>query len=390
MRRALVMAMLLSHVHAWPADAQRPEHTTANGRAATAPAEVLTPQQWRQVDEAVERALVWLAAQQQANGSFPSQDVAQPAVTSLAVMAFLAHGHVPGEGPYGRPLERAIEFVLDCQKPSGLIALRAPETRTIPRDGPDPIAITTTYNHAIAGLMLSEAYGNYRGRDSERMQLVIRAAIDATLTIQNWQRRPADDGGWGYLKPVFGIEADMSVVGWHLQFLRAAANAGFDVPKDAIDRAVAFVRRNFHPGYGTFIYRVGSPSRSRAMAGEGVLALSHAGLHNSDEARAAAQWILDRGFHEYNGSISTAYTQANQDRYHYSLFHCSQAMYQLGGRYWQEFFPPAVSTLVAHQSADGSWARERDFDNQYGNAYTTALVVISLGAPNELLSIYQR
>lgn len=387
MVRAFVCAVVVVPAGAGSVDAQ------SAGRRFDRPtsgAEVLTAEEWRAVDAAVGRALVWLARQQQSDGSFPSLDIAQPAVTALAVMAFLAHGHVPGEGPYGHQLEQGIEFVVGCQKPSGLIALEAPQSPTIPRDGPDQIAITTTYNHAIAGLMLSEAYGNYRGRDVARMQRVIAEAIDATLTIQGWPRRPADDGGWGYLKPVFGIEADLSVVGWHLQFLRAAANAGFDVPKDAIDRAVAFVRRNFHPGYGTFIYRVGSPSRSRALAGEGVLALSHAGLHNSPEAHTAAQWILDRGFHEYNGSISPVYTLANQDRYHYSLFHCSQAMYQLGGPYWEKFFPPVVNTLLASQSPDGSWARERDFDSQYGNAYTTALVLISLSAPNELVSIYQR
>ena len=65
-------------------------------------------------------------------------------------------------------------------------------------------------------------------------------------------------------------------------------------------------------------------------------------------------------------------------------------MYQLGGRYWEGFFPPTVKTLLANQNSDGSWDRERDIDKQYGNAYTTSLVLLALSAPNELLSIYQR
>ena len=66
-------------------------------------------------------------------------------------------------------------------------------------------------------------------------------------------------------------------------------------------------------------------------------------------------------------------------------------MYQLGGRYWEEFFPRIVPILLANQQADGSWpADSYRIDATFGNAYTTALVVITLGAPNQLLPIFQR
>jgi hypothetical protein len=66
-------------------------------------------------------------------------------------------------------------------------------------------------------------------------------------------------------------------------------------------------------------------------------------------------------------------------------------MYQLGGRYWEQFFPGVVKTLLANQQSDGSWPAESHFhDAQFGNAYTTALMVLTLGAPNQLLPIYQR
>jgi hypothetical protein len=49
-------------------------------------------------------------------------------------------------------------------------------------------------------------------------------------------------------------------------------------------------------------------------------------------------------------------------------------MYQLGGRHWNEFFPPVVKTLLANQQPNGAWAAESHFyDAQFGNAYTTAL-----------------
>jgi hypothetical protein len=121
-----------------------------------------------------------------------------------------------------------------------------------------------------------------------------------------------------------------------------------------------------------------------------VLALAHAGFHHSREAQQSGEWVLEHNFNEYNAILSTNQPMPT-DRSHYALLNCTQAMYQLGGRYWQEFFPPTVRTLLANQQPDGSWPIDSQWhDSQFGNAYTTALVVISLGAPNQLLPVFQR
>jgi hypothetical protein len=66
-------------------------------------------------------------------------------------------------------------------------------------------------------------------------------------------------------------------------------------------------------------------------------------------------------------------------------------MYQLGGKYWEEFFPKLVPILLANQQADGSWPPDsQKWDAPYGSEYTTALIVMTLGAPNQLLPIFQR
>jgi hypothetical protein len=46
--------------------------------------------------------------------------------------------------------------------------------------------------------------------------------------------------------------------------------------------------------------------------------------------------------------------------------------------------------LLANQSADGSWPEESNQDMRFGRTYTTALVVLALGAPNQFLPIFQR
>src|SRR6476469_9175158 len=90
---------------------KEPERQTAD-----TPANVLSPEQWRRVDASVNRALRWLVSQQDPNGSFPTMDLGQPGVTSLCVLAFMAHGHGPGDGVYGKRIDQAVEFVLRCQK----------------------------------------------------------------------------------------------------------------------------------------------------------------------------------------------------------------------------------------------------------------------------------
>jgi hypothetical protein len=364
--------------------------------AADSAANVLSDAEWQRVDASVQRALGFLAAQQQPDGSFPSIEMGQPGVTCLAVMAFMAHGHVLDDGEYGRRLERATDFVLASQKENGLVSRVGPDGPEITRQGVHEIGEAAAYNHAISSLMLSELYGMSQTDRSERIREAVQKSLAASLTMQRWPKTPAGDGGgWRYVtSPVYGTDSDLSVTGWELMFLRSARNAGFEVPKKSIDDAVAYIRRCYHKDFGSFVYMQGKGQqdlRSRAMAGAGVLALAHAGYHGAQEATASANWLLQYNFDNYNESEMFTQKVWPIDRYHYSLFNSCQAMYQMGGKYWAKFFPRTVRTLLANQQRDGSWPPEsHHFDAQFGNAYTTALVVLSLGAPNQFLPIFQR
>jgi hypothetical protein len=344
------------------------------------------------VDQAIEKSLHWLAAQQNSDGSFPTFPTGQPGITGLCLMAFASQGHVPGEGPYGDKLARAVQYVLKVQKPSGLLALVAPNSTQVTRGVVQPGII---YNHGMAGLALAESYGMMGGGENET-RLAIEQALEATLTMQGWvKRREIDNGGWRYLHlhdDEEFFDSDLSATGWQLMFLRSAKNAGFDVPKEAIDKAVGYVKRCFNPQLGTFQYAATRfDRRSRGMAGAGVLAMAHAGYHNSEEARLTGDWILKNKFDRYNVNVIFNPRAWPDDRYHYGLFNCSQAMYQLGDEYWDKFFPSTARTLLANQGTDGAWPPETyNGDQLYGNAYTTALVVLSLSAPNQLLPIFQR
>ena len=300
-------------------------------------------------------------------------------------MAFLSRGHQPGDSVYGERMNRAIDYVLDCQQPSGLFSFRVPEAKHVHMGA----SHTATYNHAIAGLMLSEAYGQVDGQRAAKIEKAVNAALQMTARIQvePAKRNAGDQGGWRYLRYFSSMsDSDLSVTGWHLMFLRSAKNAQFDVPDTMVDDAVKYVERCFVESQGGFVYGLTGGDRyvSRGTMGVGALSLALAGKHQTRMARQVGDWLLRHPFDTY-GQITNA-----RDRFHYSAYYCSNAMAQLGGHYWRQTFPTIAKTLLDNQSADGSWGSESGEDRIYGPAYPTALSVLTLTPAYQLLPIYQR
>lgn len=352
---------------------------------------MLSDEEWRSVDRAIDLGLGFLASQQDPEGAFATDIHGQPGVSSLCALAFLSRGRVPGRGPDGETLGRALRFAAGAQQPNGLLSSVGPPGMLVRMKMNGKVGVAAVYNHAIAGLALSEAYALGAGGVDAQLEPVIRRAVGVSLDLQRWPKgRPEDVGGWRYLTPHDGVHADLSVVGWHLMFLRSAKNAGFEVPETAINDAVDFVLRCYNPELGVFEYSVEPRDRrSRAMAAAGILALAHSGMHHRPEAVSSADFLLRHDFGDYNRAVEfTDY--ASTDRYHYGVFYACQAMYQVGGERWERFFPPTAKTLVANQNGDGSWAPEGDHDAAYGPVYTTALAVLALNAPSQLLPIFQR
>jgi hypothetical protein len=335
----------------------------------------------------VERALAWLARNQQADGSFPSLDVGQPAVTSLCVMAFLSCGRQPGSGPYGDTIDRGIDFVLSCQQQSGLFSLTAPEAFHVHQGS----SHAASYNHAIAGLMLTEAYGQVSPERSARIAQAVVKGLQFTgrLQLSPVKDNPADGGGWRYMwKPGSHTpsDSDLSVTGWHLMFLRSAKNAQFQVPDELVADALAYVERCFDERQDGFVYGLFGVDRyvSRGTMGVGALSLALGGKHDTPMAHRVGEWVLAHPFDTYGD------TTHMHDRFHYSAYYCSNAMAQLGGEYWRGTFPALARTLLDNQAADGSWYSETGQDAMYGSAYPTALSVLTLTPAYQLLPIYQR
>src|SRR5271170_1077379 len=248
------------------------------------------------VQSAVDSGLTFLVSQQQDDGSFPAGLGAKPAVTSLAIMAFLARGYTPAHGPYHKVIDKAINWVISIQQPDGYIVQDQGQM----------------YDHGISTVMLTEVYGMVDPSQQPRVAAALSKALRLILTAQNDSGSDAD-GGWRYQPN--SNDADISCSGWQLMALRGAADCGAALPPDAIRRGIEFVERDACP-QGGFAYMIGG-GPNQARSGTGILALELLGRHDDPAVTDAGDWLLANPL------------RTNSDFYYYAVYYCSQAVNQL-------------------------------------------------------------
>lgn len=316
----------------------------------------------RQVDQAVVRALEYLASQQTASGAWNSPALGQsPACTSLAIMAFLAAGHTPDEGPYARLISRGVEWVLDQQSPNGLIA----DTRT---HGP-------LYSHGICTLMLAEVLGMTSADSAPDIRQALERAVEIILIAQEVKKDRNHAGGWRYTPQT--NDSDLSVTGWQLLALRGAKNVGCDIPAECIDRAVAYVKMCAEPQSGGFCYMPYSGATS-VRTGTGILCLEICGEHHSAEALSGAHFLKRRPL------------MGHDQFFYYGVYYCTLGMFQMGGEFWEMTRDHLAPLLLTMQRPNGCWDPARGEENIGGTIYCTSMAVLALTVEYQYLPIYQR
>ncbi|HIC22210.1 MAG TPA: prenyltransferase [Planctomycetes bacterium] len=278
-------------------------------------------------------------------------------VTALACLSFLAQGSLPGRGKYGEQVEMGLDFLLRNVQTNGFITVN--ESRM--------------YSHAFATLFLAEVYGM---TGMERVKERLKSSVGLIIQAQN------ETGGWRYQPGA--DDADMSITVCQVMALRAARNAGINVPKNVIDAAISYVRNSSNIESGGFMYQhevgpTGRVQRSRTtfpLTAAGLTALYGAGVY---EDRA-----LDRGLAYLRRHRPRRYEALNTFDYYYGMYYATQAAFQRGGEYWASWHRDTWRDILSLQNPDGSW------QDLVGPNYATAMACIILEIPYQYLPIFER
>ena len=317
-------------------------------------------------ERAIANGLEYLARTQKENGSYPGNYGESAAVPALAGMAFLAKGHLPGSEPYGGQINRAIDWVISCAD------MR--DNAKFPGYMGDKGG-GRMYAHSIATLFLAEASGMVDEKRQEKIDKLLPLAVKVILDAQNQQKgNPMHLGGWRYTPNA--NDSDLSCSGWALMALRSARLNGAQIPPEAIEKAVLYIKRSQNEGSGAFSYQGNGGGSGETLTGAAILCLELCGKHLDPASMKGAKYL------EKTYGVLAGHSQ----RY-YGLYYTAQGLFQVGGPVWRGFATWMYDTFVPQQRADGSWSGS---GNNGSDVYATAMTVLSLTVPYRMLPIYQR
>lgn len=311
-------------------------------------------------------ALKYLAEQQLPDGSW-SGDKSKPtnswpvAMTSYVMMAFLANGNLPDQGPYAKQVKKGVQFLLNAVQPDGMFR--------------ENEQYHYMYSHGLATMVLAEVYG-------ETQDAAIRTKLQhVVLLIVHGQN---SEGGWRYQPG--SKDADISVTVPQTVALCAAKRAGIAVPQATIDRAVSYIKRCHMPD-GGFAYQPGQGS-GFARTAAAIYALQITGLYDDPMVPDGSRYIMKN------------ITQCNDPGWRvewltYGNYYAAVAHYLIGGDAWKNYYQMfGKGYLVSHVTTEGGlshWDVALDPNaKDVGPNWCTAVFTTVLSLPYGYVPLYQR
>ncbi len=345
----------------------------------------------RATQKAVAQALDWLKRHQDPEGFWDcdgfgmqcgdsrcrgrGQPLNDVGVTGLALLAFLGAGNTIDSGPHWRVVKRGVRYLCEIQDPEDGCLVAKEGTHWM-------------YNHAIAALALTEAYGL---SNFPVIKKHTRRAVDFVLSSRNpgkvWRYNN------GATDPI--EQNDVSVTGWMIMCLASARD--FGLLKDgsaAMEDALLYIDEMTDSATGRTGYKEKGSYSSResgdevswpfdkteAMTAVAMLSRVFAAgfLGNGDaqkptlEAGAALlrnklpQWDVEGGTIDF-----------------YYWYYGSYAMYQLAGKNWDVWKKAMIGAIVQNQCSEGcargSWHPGVDpWGDNGGRVYSTAMMTLCL------------
>jgi hypothetical protein len=313
------------------------------------------------LESLIDRGLFYLQRLHKSDGSFES--AAAPTVSAaLACLAFLAAGHTPDLGRYGRTLRSALDFVLAQADKDGYFG----------QDG------SGLDGHAIATLALAQAHGTeldegLRRRLREALEKAMRVLATAQDAPKEHERF---DGGWRAQPD--STDADLLVTNWCVAALVACQDVGLTVPQERLDRAAAFVTRCYDPQRRGFGRQPGQdPTVAMTAAGMSCLQAMGAG---AQETAAAAAFLIDNPVRDNSPLLYYALLQTTQASMHADE-KCFSAV-------WKSNLTLLRMLQRRNDGAFGPRAGDAARDDRPGRFQSTAMACLALAVPLRLLPMF--
>ena len=298
----------------------------------------------RNTESAIIRGLDWLKKEQAKDGSWSDGGKYKSSMTAMALLCYLGHCELTDSKKYGSTVNGAISFLTSMPAK--------------PKSMGRPIE----YSHPIRTYALCEAYTMTK---IKKLESYARETAEVVVNGQH------GSGGWayGYLKgPTAHV--DLSISGWNIQALKAAALTDLSVSglDSAMDKAIGYVKR-CQDGTGKFAYKEKSRGKP-SLTGTGVLSLQIWKNAKSKEAFKGLDWIVN--------NIAKDWASVNVYEWYYHAQACFQANGVSGGtKYWREWNGNFQKVVLPAQASDGHWPEGTHYHGD-SDIYRTTMSILML------------
>ncbi len=369
-------------------------------------------------------ALKWLQRHQREDGGWSSKDFSKECspqqgnlnseryptdqgfedhdvgVTGLAMLAFTGFGqtHIDGDHPeFVEVLRKAVKFMKSQQiRSADKFFDGTYGKRPLGPDGED-LKKDWIYNHAIATMAMAELLA--MSGDKINLEKSVTSAVNLCLLAQN------NGLGWKY-----GIKDgrnDTSVTGWMVLALKAAKYADLKIPRSRFNKAFEGALNWFDSATseasGKTGYEVPGDEGSRlggyypddpypyskdlsCMTAVSVLCRLFAGESRTDPTIKRGASLLMMHTPQWREQEGEKLSTINM----YYWYYASYAMFQFGGKLWEEWNKDLVPALLSSQRqafhpetvkpycVDGSWDPIGEWGIAGGRVYSTAIGAMTL------------
>jgi hypothetical protein len=323
---------------------------------------------------AVHRGLEWLVQHQHPDGYWSLHRFYQQipggnyggagnfecdvAATGFALLPLLGDGHTHISGEHQSAVSRGLNWMLTQQKRDGELSGKLGHNCRM-------------YAHAIAAIVLCEAYGMTK---DPKLRDPAQRALDFIVAAQH---KPS--GGWRYDPQE---AADTSVVGWQVMAMKSGQMAALSVSQDSLNLVHKWLQsvEGKGAGIGTFQYQKGS-GITPAMTAEGLLCLEYLGAQPGDpRLQSGVKYLL--GHLPRKGEETSYY-----------WYYGTQVMYHFQGDAWRQWNlalrDMLVQTQVKTGHLAGTWDPADQWDYQAGRLYASSLRLLALEVYFRHLPLYR-